>query len=250
MYQKRYYISSREVHYGPLCPGENQLNLLGDIRGRRVLDLGCGGGQNAIALARMGAIVTAVDFSALQIEMARKLAQKHNATIKFLVADIGAMPELRDRTFDLALSACAIAFVRGLDNVFAEAHRLLKTGGRLVLSDMNPLQYILDETSDGVEFNRPYPIQPVLSKWKWDFQANDAKGKIREVDFQHYIRSIPQYANALIDSGFTVNRIFEPKSTMRTPHMGFSREIRQEYNYIAKHIPITFIITCTKQKRR
>src|SRR3972149_5538370 len=66
-YNIRYEISCDVVHYGPLCPGEDRLRLLGDIRGKKVIDMGCGGGQNAVALAKMGAKVTAVDFSCEQI---------------------------------------------------------------------------------------------------------------------------------------------------------------------------------------
>ena len=72
-YQNQTDISVEDVHYGPLCPGESELQILGDVRGKRILDIACGGAQNAIALANMGAEVFAIDFSRNQIAHARRL---------------------------------------------------------------------------------------------------------------------------------------------------------------------------------
>jgi ubiquinone/menaquinone biosynthesis C-methylase UbiE len=240
-YRKRYKISTDTVHYGPLCPGEDKLSLLGDISGKRVIDLGCGCGQNAIALAKMGARVTAVDLSAEQIRQAENLAVEERVSVEFKTGDIVDLSFLPDSEFDLAISACAIAFVEDLDSAFAEAFRLLKTGGVFVLSDMNPLQYIMDETDGGVEFNNKYPFDPILLKWSWEFQNID-----RPPRFQHYVRSISHYVNLLLATGFSVSKILEPHPTIDTPHIGFSEEILEEYPYIAEHLPITFIIVCRK----
>lgn len=240
-YCKRYEISTDVVHYGPLCPGEDKLHLLGDIKGKTVIDLGCGGGQNAVALAKMGAEVTAVDFSQEQIKLAENLASELNASIDFITGEISDLSRLPESTFEIAISACAIAYVPDIESTFAEAFRILKPGGKFILSDMNPLQYIIDETEDGVEFNHAYPYEPFMLKWRWEFDELQSAPR-----FQHYVRSIACYHNALTAAGFIVSNILEPRSTLDTPHIGFSREIMEEYKYIAEHIPITFIIVCHK----
>lgn len=240
-YRKRYEISTDVVHYGPLCPGEDKLHLLGDINGKTVIDLGCGGGQNAVALAKIGAKVTAVDFSPEQIKLAENLASELDAAIDFITGEISDLSRLSKSTFDIAISACAIAYVPDINSTFAEAFRILKPGGKFILSDMNPLQYIIDEIDGGVEFNHKYPYEPIMLKWRWEFDELQ-----RAPGFQHYVRSIACYHNALTVAGFTVSNILEPQSTLDTPHIGFSREIMEEYKYIAEHIPITFIIVCRK----
>lgn len=240
-YRKRYEISTDIVHFGPLCPGEDKLHLLGDIKGKSIIDLGCGGGQNAIALSKMGAEVTAVDFSKEQIKLAENLAADHNVAIDFITSQISDLSFLPKSGYDLALSACAIAFMEDIKAAFAEASRILKPGGRFILSDMNPLQYIIDEIEGGVEFNHIYPYEPILLKWHWEF--DELK---RAPGFQHYVRSLPHYHNALTAAGFIVSKILEPQSTVETPHIGFSREIMKEYRYTAEHIPITFIMVCHK----
>jgi ubiquinone/menaquinone biosynthesis C-methylase UbiE len=241
LYNDRYEISCDTVHYGPLCPGEDKLHLLGDIKGKRIIDLGCGGGQNAVALAKMGAEVTGVDFSREQIKRAESLAAAQKVSIRFQQADISAIPFIDDQSFDIAISACAISFLERIDLVFTEANRVLNSGGRFILSDMNPLQYLLDETDRGVTFNDKYYQRSLAMNWSWDFdELNNAPR------FRHYVRMISQYINSLVDSGFTIKKVLEPESTMDTPHLGFSKEIMEEYPYIAKHIPITFVIVCEK----
>ncbi len=240
-YNRKYEISCDNIHYGPLCPGEAKLSLLGDMKGLRVIDLGCGGGQNAVALSKMGAEVTAIDFSGKQIKQAELLAKLNNVDIDFQVSDIESLSSFESQSFDIAISACAISFVKNIKRAFKGVHRILKSSAIFALSDMNPLQYILDETDDGVMFNTPYPQKPLLLKWSWEFEAIK-----RSPGFQHYVRPISAYHNSLVDAGFMVRKMLEPKSTMNTPHKGFSKEIIDEYGYIAKNIPITFILLCQK----
>jgi ubiquinone/menaquinone biosynthesis C-methylase UbiE len=109
-----------------------------------VVDLGCGAGQNTVALARAGAAVTGVDFSDNQLDEGRKRAKELEISIEFINSDISNLSALSNDDFDLALSACAMAYVKDLKAALAETFRILKSGGRFVLSVMHPVQYIID----------------------------------------------------------------------------------------------------------
>src|SRR5688500_6312194 len=65
-----------DVFWGPSMPSEAKLRLLGDVAGRDVLELGCGGGQAGVFLATQGARVTALDVSERQLEHGRALAKE------------------------------------------------------------------------------------------------------------------------------------------------------------------------------
>jgi ubiquinone/menaquinone biosynthesis C-methylase UbiE len=241
LYNNRYEISREVVHYGPLCPGEDRLGLLGDISGKKVVDLGCGGGQNSVALKKMGAEVMGVDISSEQTGLAEKLAKECGLSIEFKTADISSLPFVGASTQDLALSACAVSFVENIDRFFSETFRILKSRGRFILSDMNPLQYVIDETENGIMFNNPFFQKSLSINWSWEFDE-----LTRAPRFRHFVRPLTQYHNLLVEAGFAVNKILEPEPTLDTPHRGFSEEIMEEYPYIAQHIPITFVMICEK----
>ncbi len=240
LYHKRYFIKSDTIHYGPLCPGEDKLCLLGDVSGLRAIDLGCGAGQNAIALAKSGAVVTAVDFSSNQLAEAKSLAQDENVKIEFFNSDVTDLSFLADDTFDIAISACTMAFVNDIKTAFLEAYRILKPGGMFALSVMHPMQYILDGEKGNMHFCSSFPFNPRLLKWSWEFDGISVK-------FQNHLRSIAYYHNTLTNAGFEVKKLLEPKPTLKTPHLGFSREIMREYPYIARNLPVTLIFVAVKQ---
>jgi SAM-dependent methyltransferase len=127
------------VGYGPEMPGERELRLLGDVKGKRVLDLGCGSGQASIAFARQGAHAIALDASARQLERARRLAEIEEVRVEWHRSDLADLAFLRADSVDLAFSAHAIAEVEDLDRVFRQVHRVLVPGAAFVFSYEHPV---------------------------------------------------------------------------------------------------------------
>jgi malonyl-CoA O-methyltransferase len=113
---------------------------IGDVRGLAVLDLGCGTGRHAVRLAAAGADVTAIDFSEGMLEEARRKA--HGDAIRFIVHDLHQPLPLPDGTFDLVVSGLVLEHIRNLDSFFAEIHRVLRPGGRAVISAMHPAMFL------------------------------------------------------------------------------------------------------------
>jgi len=127
------------VSYGPDMPDERELRLLGDVTGKRVLDLGCGSGQASIAFARQGAHAIALDASARQLERARRLAATEEVRVEWHRSDLADLAFLRADSVDLAFSANALAEVEDLDRVFRQVHRVLTPGGAFVFSYEHPV---------------------------------------------------------------------------------------------------------------
>jgi len=112
----------------------------GDVCGLAVLDLGCGTGRHALWLAAAGAKVSAVDFSEGMLAEAR---QKTGAeSISFLTHDIHQPLPFANGQFDLVISGLVLEHIHDLKPFFAEARRVVRTGGRFVVSAMHPAMFL------------------------------------------------------------------------------------------------------------
>lgn len=152
-YQAEHQIPADFVHYGPHCPNEDQLQLIGEVRGLRLLEVGCGGGQCSVAFARRGAIVTGVDISDAQIEYARGLAARHGVAATFLQATAEDLSAIPDASQDVVFSAYALQYVEHMERCFGHVHRVLRAGGLFVFSLDHPFWYCLAEDELRIEFS-------------------------------------------------------------------------------------------------
>jgi SAM-dependent methyltransferase len=103
-----------------------------------VLCLASGGGQQGPTFAAAGARVTVVDFSAGQLEKDRQVADAHGLVLRTVQADMADLSSLPTDGFDVVFHPCANMFVPDLAPVWAEARRMLRTGGHLLSGFNNP----------------------------------------------------------------------------------------------------------------
>jgi SAM-dependent methyltransferase len=135
-----------------------EVRLLGDVRGMKLLHLQCNSGGDSISLAGLGARVTGVDISDEAVLSARKLARQARARVRFERADLyewlrGASRE--GRRFDAVFASYGV--VCWLPDLVAWAGSIagvLEPGGRFVLVDFHPVADIFDEHGNYV---RDYP---------------------------------------------------------------------------------------------
>jgi 2-polyprenyl-3-methyl-5-hydroxy-6-metoxy-1,4-benzoquinol methylase len=113
---------------------------VGEPRGLVVLDLGCGTGRHSLWLAAGGAQVTAVDFSEGMLSQAR--TKRGAEAIRFLCHDLHEPLSFADGTFDLIVSGLVVEHLRNLDAFFREANRLVRPGGRTIVSAMHPAMFL------------------------------------------------------------------------------------------------------------
>ncbi len=111
------------------------LDLLGDLRGLRVADIGCGDGALAVEMARRGAEVTAVDPDPVQIAAAQRRAKAAGVSIRFLCAPAEALP-LPGGSMDRVVAVTALCFMAAPARALAGMARILRPGGRLVLGEL------------------------------------------------------------------------------------------------------------------
>jgi ubiquinone biosynthesis O-methyltransferase len=110
--------------------------IVGDWRGLRVLDVGCGGGFMAEALAKRGAIVTGIDPSSGAIASARRHAQASDLTIAYRVGSGEHLP-FADGVCDIVVCVDVLEHVEDLDQVLVEVRRVLRPGGLFLFDTIN-----------------------------------------------------------------------------------------------------------------
>lgn len=204
-YQEKTKISLEDVHYGPISPGESELKLLGEVNGKDVLEVGCGGGQNAIVLAKWGARSVGLDISEEQIRYAGNLARENNVEVLFFVCSMEDL-SIHSESFDTVLSSCAIGYSENPRQVFHEVFRVLRRGGLFVFCVVHPIV----NRGRAVRYGgrRMWGLGNYFDKrrriWTWKIEGNVAK-------FYGYGRTFQDYFNSLVSSGFIVDRILEPK---------------------------------------
>lgn len=139
-YQRLTRIDCTQFHLGPLLPSAAALGLLPtDLAGRRCLELGCGAGQNSIALAHGGALCTAVDISADQLRHGRRLARREGVRVTFRCLALEATTRWPTGPFEFIHSTYALPFVTDPAAVIAAAAARLAPGGALLLTTGHPL---------------------------------------------------------------------------------------------------------------
>ena len=203
-YQSSIRISTDDYHYGPLLPGDRELQVLPvELTGKRCLEIGCGAGQNSIYLARRGADCVAVDVSERQLKHARSLAVEQDVSIDFRRDDMDAMPVAELGTFDV-IHTSSLAFSSDPASVVQTMAGMLKPEGRVLLIGLHALHAgdwtELEDGSEGV-FVRNY---------------FDATEDGRDADAGHdgivaRCYSVSAMAEWLHRAGLYIERLLEPE---------------------------------------
>jgi ubiquinone/menaquinone biosynthesis C-methylase UbiE len=120
----------------PILEGALVEQLLGNVGGLEVLDLGCGTGRHAISMARRGADVTAIDFSERMLARAK---QKYgDANVTFQVCDLTKPLPFAAATFDAVLCALVLDHIEDPESLFHEMRRVCRPSGLVVVSTVHP----------------------------------------------------------------------------------------------------------------
>jgi ubiquinone/menaquinone biosynthesis C-methylase UbiE len=126
-------------HYRYAFFGPAQVEMCGEVRDLRVLDLGCGSGYFAREMAARGAHVIGVDISPNMIDQARQEESIRPLGIEYRVLDAASVGDrFQANSFDLVTSCLALQDMPEIPRVIAATHGLLSSNGRLVASISHP----------------------------------------------------------------------------------------------------------------
>jgi SAM-dependent methyltransferase len=175
VYQEAAGLPATVAHYGPDVPGEDKLRLLGDLKGKRVLELGCGAAQCSISFAKAGAIAIGVDQSSAQLAIGRRLCEEHEVKVELRHGDMAELAFLRADSIDAAFSSYSFQYVEDLNRVFRQVHRVLKVGAPLVFSLPHPA-WALVEGGPGRSYFDPSPIRSTWADVEWESYPHTFSG--------------------------------------------------------------------------
>lgn len=196
------------VELGPDVPALDR-RLIGAVRDQRVVDLGCGMGHGAIALAKQGAKVFAVDPDPAQLAHVRELADREGVKVEVHQSDLADIAFLRNASIDLVVSVYALAAVDDLDRVFRQAHRVLHPNAPFIVSLPHPLSILIQQAGDG------------SLRMARRFKDRAPIGEGPQLTYPHQIGELHA---SFTRANFRVDALLEPESTSgpwRSPLTGW-----------------------------
>jgi SAM-dependent methyltransferase len=201
--------------------GENKLNPLergevGDVRGKTLLHLMCHFGMDTLSWARLGAVVTGVDFSPVAVRMARELSDETKVPGRFLCCELYDLPEHLQETFDLLVMTYGVlSWLPDLDGWARLVARYLRPGGRFYLAEIHPLSLLFDEKAGGVDWKIGYDYfhEGVLS---FDVQGSyaDPTAKVNAAKSHEWFYTLDRVVSALIREGLRLEFLHEHPFTV------------------------------------
>lgn len=192
-----------------LCPDE--LRLLRDVRGKNVCVLGSGDNKVVFALGGTGAQVTSIDISEVQLATAARRAESLGLEIQFVRADVTRLPrKLPGQPFDFVYTGGHVAvWVSDLKRFYSEAFRILRRGGRLIVSEYHPFRRIWKDGArrrDGLVVERGYfDHRPQ----RYD-STKEAKGERsgNKISYE-FMWTVSDYINAIMNASIALDHFSE-----------------------------------------
>jgi SAM-dependent methyltransferase len=195
------------VQFGADLPTEADLRICGDLKGRRVLDIGCGAGENAVAMAKQGAHVIAIDVSSAQLTLGRKLADASEVRVEWHHGDAADLAFLRADSIDLALATSVVHEIEDLDRLFRQVHRVLRAGAPFVFTHDHPMRLAVgrdDNEPGGLPLGR-------LEVRRSYFDPSPIVTTRDDEPLQVWPRTIADVFSALHRAGYRVDVLQEPE---------------------------------------
>lgn len=189
----------------------NMLKFLGNVQGKKILDLGCGEGGYSRELTKRGAQLVSVDCSSKAIEYAISLARAENLDIEHFVRNSNDLFDIESEQFDIVLCSMMLMDCEDFDGTLQEAYRVLKKGGKVFASVLHPCFDGNHETGigrQGVGIERQVVVKNYFEPKEWTAPLH--KGTI-PVIWRH--RTLEDYVKGFLKAGFIIEDVNEPQAT-------------------------------------
>lgn len=207
-------------------------SVLVDVKGKNVLCLASGGGQQSAVFGLLGAKITVVDISEGQLSGDEKAAEHYGYKVTTIQADIRNLSALDNKSFDLVYQAPSMGYIPNVKQVYSEVARVLRAGGLYRADAQNPISQFVDESSwdgKGYRISIPYSVK-----------QQHRIGNQEVIEFRHDLDDI---FNGLIEYGFTIEQVQEaPKDLYQN-----KQDKPGSWGHSLRYLPGLFAILARKK---
>jgi 2-polyprenyl-3-methyl-5-hydroxy-6-metoxy-1,4-benzoquinol methylase len=218
------------------------------IDGLQVIHVQCHIGFDTISLARRGARVTGLDFSAVALAKAEELARRVNVEVSWVQADAAAIPAHLAEQFDLAYATIgAISWIEDISAWMRSVASTLRPGGRLVLVDIHP---VLNMVAEGETFALDFPYA-----FDGPHHFNDPgtyaqpQAELPSSENVNFAHSLGETVSAAIRAGLRIDSLtehLEASKAPRPPVVPREADGRYRLRLDGQPLPILFTLLATK----
>lgn len=204
----------------------------GPLKGKKVLGLASGGGQQMPIFAALGADCTVLDYSQRQLDSEAMVAQREGYQIRILRADMTKPLPFDDEEFDLIFHPVSNCYVEKVEPIFAECFRVLKKGGILLAGLGNEVNYLVNE--DETAITNSMPFNPLLN--------NAQRRELEESDCgMQFSHTLQEQLGGQLQAGFILTDLFsDTNGEGRLHEMGIETYIATRA--VKPGIPLTQIL--------
>lgn len=196
------------------------IKLVGEVRGKDVLDLGCGNGYLSRRFSKEGAKMTAIDSSVLMIEHAKAHDPSNELRITYAVSDCADLHFLHNESFDIVFANMSLMDIENAEGAIKEVARVLRKRGRFVTSISHPcfdngrssswlLERTLEEKGLGTKMYRKIRGYRTPSSEEYAWKISDS---VRAWT-RGYHRPLNWYAKSFKSNGLAITSLEEPEPT-------------------------------------
>lgn len=223
-----------------------ELELLGDIKDKRILHLQCHFGLDTLSLARMGAAVTGVDLSDTAIRKAHELNGLLGLDAKFICCNLYDLSEHLSGEFDIVFTSYGtIGWLPDLTKWAQLIEQFLRPGGQFIMVDFHPFVWTFDNDMQAIAYDY-FKGEPIIEEVQGTYADRSAPILTKTVSWNHGMSEI---LNSLISCELTLHQLeeydYSPYDCL--PNLEKQGEDVYRFRHISQRIPIVYSIVAGKQ---
>jgi 2-polyprenyl-3-methyl-5-hydroxy-6-metoxy-1,4-benzoquinol methylase len=225
-----------------------ELDLLGDVNGKRILHLQCHFGMDSLSLARMGASVVGADFSKRAIDKAKELNNILGLNTRFICCDLYNLPMLCNEQFDIVFTSYGtIGWLPDLERWATVIEHFLVPGGTFIMADFHPFIWTFDDNMQSIAYDY-FKSEPIVEIVSGTYADRSAPITTETISWNHGMSEI---LNSLITKNLRIEKFnehdYSPYNCLNDLEEQGENVFR--FKHIPFRIPIVYSIVARKEFR-